>query len=259
MTAALRSPGESTVATWLALSILLVLPAGVAAQVADERPLDHFKCYLTRGEPRQPEPVTLIDQFDLADGIREEVQVWRAVRFCNPVEKRHRRRVTPITDERNHLTLYTFATSELVPTRRVAVRNQFGGQKLVVFNPLVLAVPTAKNPHGFPDDLDHFKCYRAAGKPVNETVDLRDQFHSEPGVRVFRPYLFCNPVEKVHRGVLTPIRHPEAHLVCYLMRSPDFPPRTVLTFNQFGSETQNVFRPDLLCVPSRKLAWNEAA
>ena len=64
-----------------------------------------------------------------------------------------------------------------------------------------------------PEGLDHFKCYAAEpiGDVVTHTVDLRDQFHKETGVKVLEPFALCNPVKKDGGEVL----HPKAHLVFY--------------------------------------------
>jgi hypothetical protein len=138
------------------------------------------------------------------------------------------------------------------PTRLVVVRNQFGFQFLKVGQPEALAVPTQKFPHNPPEGLDHFKCYRASGRNINQVVGLSDQFLKSPEVKVYRPYEFCNPVAKLHNDQLTPIENPKAHLVCYTISRDPFATQ-VDTLNQFGTEPLLVNEPDLLCVPSTKL------
>ena len=96
--------------------------------------------------------------------------------------------------------------------------------------------------------LDHFKCYKAKGKPPNVAVDLEDQFGIEPGVLVKRPTLFCNPVDKNGEG----IRNPAAHLTCYKVKG-DGEKRHVVVRNQFGEQTLEVKKPQILCVPSDKI------
>jgi len=216
--------------------------------------LDHFKCYFTRGQLINAS-VFLKDQFDAAAGIAEDADVLLAVRFCNPVEKTHHGKVTPILNPNAHLKLYLIATSEEPTTRTVVVSNQFRPhQKLTVFDAEVLGVPTQKLPLPPPTKLDHFKCYRATGESLHTTVDLKDQFHREEQVPVLEPFGFCNPVEKLHSGVPTvPIQNRQAHLVCYKIATLPFI-QTVFAVNQFGRETLVVRRADLLCVPSLKLS-----
>lgn len=209
---------------------------------------DHFKCYQTRQGVPVNRLVLLRDQFD---DVAQETEVIQAVKFCNPVEKTHRGDVTRIQKENNHLIFYSISTS-VGPPKVVTADNQFGVQELNVLQPVFLALPTEKSGFGAPTNLDHFKCYQATGAPVSARVDLNDQFHGEPGVLVFEPKLFCNPVEKIHGGV-TPIQNPVDHLVCYNIRGNPFAAQ-VQARNQFGPQNLIVESADLLCVPSLKLA-----
>jgi hypothetical protein len=145
-------------------SLPALLAAGAAASllpaVAGAQPLDHFKCYRTTDPP--PEAVVLLkDQFDNIPGVPPDAAIVRyPVRFCTPVEKTDASGVTtPIQNPDAHLQLYLTGPSRLEPNRRVVIRNQFGRQSLITYSPELLAVPTAKNTQGFPDTLDHFKCY----------------------------------------------------------------------------------------------------
>jgi len=97
--------------------------------------------------------------------------------------------------------------------------------------------------------VDHFKCYTAEGDSVNQIVDLQDQFDIEPDVLVAKPKLFCNPVDKNSEGIL----NPAAHLTCYKIND-DGVKRNVFVENQFGVQTLKVGKPELLCVPSQKIA-----
>ena len=235
-----------------ALFILLLLPGWASAQPKLDLGLDHFKCYFTRPDKSLFEPVRLEDQFDAADKIVEDVRVLVAVRFCNPVKKIRGGQVTSILNPDHHLTLYLIAPTAPTPARLVMVKNQFGVRKLKVFDPEVLAVPTQKAPHPPPVGLDHFKCYRTYGTPINTVVSLEDQFHREPEVRVVEPFGLCNPVEKEHPPEsVTPIKNPKAHLVCYKI-TPTPITKILTVVNQFGPQTLVVRDADLLCVPSEK-------
>jgi hypothetical protein len=229
-------------------------PARADAQAA--RTLDHFWCYGIQGKAQEV-PVFLRDQFDPA-GALVPALVRNAVRFCNPVEKTEADgTVTEITNPEAHLKLYFAHTPVLAPARQVTVRNQFGRQMIRVFDPIILGVPSAKNTDVRPDGLDHFKCYRAYGPALrNRVVKLRDQFTENPQVTVRRAVAFCNPTEKRHGDVFTPIENPKGHLVCYAVtQTPLNPPRPFLNVDQFGAEQLVSPGSDILCVPSEKLSF----
>jgi hypothetical protein len=116
--------------------------------------------------------------------------------------------------------------------------------------------------------LDHFKCY--AAKPettpyVGEVVYLEDQFgainatvsdewpllfgNNETGV------FFCDPVEKVHDGVTTPISNPDHHLTLYSLNYTEEPQMWFVEVdNQFGTQNLTVSGPFALAVPTQKVA-----
>ncbi len=238
----------------IALSMMLIQSSSAVAQDAPQAaPLEHFKCYKTLGQP--PNDVAILrDQFDAMDGGIEFAQVLNAIRLCNPVTKDHDGTITEVENPDHHLKLHFMLAFPQGGPRDVIVGNQFGDeQRLTVNRALIVAVPTQKSPHDSPVGLDHFKCYIAQGEPVDADVVLKDQFMPEDGARVLNPILFCNPTIKVHNGQVTPIQHPEEHLVCYLIEAGNFS-GDVATRNQFIEETMEVGSPDLLCAPSKKLS-----
>jgi hypothetical protein len=213
--------------------------------------LDHFFCYKAKGQTIGVK-VALQDQFDSHPVV---TVVGAPARFCNPVTKVHDNVVTEIRDPDAHLTFYRIrpVVSSLWS---VLVANQFGRQKLRVGAATELAVPTFKMLPGHepPADLDHFKCHRATGDRVDESVVLKDQFQGAQ-VRVGAPVLFCNPTLKIHNGETTKVSHPEAHLTCYrTLPSTPFD-KVVPVRNQFGKAKLSLSSPNLLCVPSLKLAY----
>jgi hypothetical protein len=264
----------------LVVALLAVLAGTTVAGAQGTDPLsrlDHFKCYrVTHGTPANAF-VQLQDQFDeaISETFFEHVVVQSPLVFCNPVNKTLASgQVTPIVNENNHLKMYLI-TPTSTQTRIVTVANQFTGSAITtlqVFQPVILAVPTQKRPHGPPERLDHFKCYLVRGDPVNLPVGLVDQFDKEQ-VRVGRPLLLCNPTVKIHGSIIgaagdlgdneTPITNKEAHLVCYRIISSGLLPatgaklagareRAVQVLNQFDKEIIKVAEPILLCVPSTK-------
>jgi len=102
--------------------------------------------------------------------------------------------------------------------------------------------------------IDHFKCYWVdpAGGPPAEIVSLEDQFVSIDA-EVRYADLFCNPTEKMHGSVTTPISDPEGHLTIYdLLYEADPVSRRVEVTNQFGTQNLTVYGPVKLAVPTQK-------
>ena len=42
---------------------------------------------------------------------------------------------------------------------------------------------------------------------------------------MFSPFIFCNPVQKLHLGAFFPIQHPGDHLTCYRITQQPFSTR----------------------------------
>ena len=217
-------------------------------------PLDHFKCYEVVDTEPVMEPVYVKDQFGGVEALVRWAQ-W----FCNPVEKLHAAVPTPIVNPDNHLTIYII--DALMSSWEVDVDNQFGSQHLTVFGPVALAVPTRKlipGDHEPPMYLDHFLLYQViGGTPVDVVVDLVDQFGPEPGVSVYEPVFFANPVlSKWHGEDVTGVWNPDEHLVFYAISSVNFLPE-VWVANQFEMEVPLWLTSfeQLLAVPSEKLDY----
>jgi hypothetical protein len=230
----------------LAGILMFAIPALDAQQLPFQ--VDHFKCYLPgNATPVVPAPVQLLDQFGPGATV-----VGNVFRLCNPARKYHDGQITPIQKPDNHLTLHQTAPQPVVH-RRLKIRNQFGEQQLITHDARVLAVPTQKKPHGPPQGLSHFSCYAAEGPLVDVPVALEDQFFASKH-RMGRPILFCNPAQKWHNGVVTPIANPNDHLACYSITPVPFA-RDVDIRSQFGEVHLLTNRADLSCVPTQKLAW----
>lgn len=242
------------------LSLLLGLGlAQLATPSFAQPPLEHFQCYDVRNaQPAVNVPLRLKDQFNRP----EEVDALKARRFCNPVGKFHRGQAFPVQDIRQHMTFYaTFPQG--APLKVVRLSNQFDRpgqppQTWRVGEPVALAVPTHKPPHDRPVGIDHYRCYRANGNPTLEGVGLVDQFLPFGGRVVLDPVLFCNPVEKTRldTGEVTPILHPDQHMACYTTTRVPFQGQRQIE-NQFGIQALALGPPDTLCVPTRKIAWQE--
>ena len=116
--------------------------------------------------------------------------------------------------------------------------------------------------------LDHFRCYGAEPQTrpyFGADVYLEDQFVAFNAVVIDVWYslfgfgnetvvFFCNPVEKVHSGVTTPISNPDHHLTVYSLNYSTEGPHTwgVLFNNQFGTQNATLSDPVALAVPTQK-------
>jgi hypothetical protein len=102
--------------------------------------------------------------------------------------------------------------------------------------------------------LDHFWCYKTNTNPLNENIQLKDQFNP-----VLVPHVvgaakwFCNPVRKRHGDTVTQIIDPDAHLTFLQIGVPQFKLLDVRVKNQFGTRDLKVFAPaSLIAVPTKK-------
>ena len=106
----------------------------------------------------------------------------------------------------------------------------------------------------FVGPLDHFKCYETgAATNMWTEVYLEDQFVAI-NATVGSAELFCNPTEKMHDDMTTPMSNPDHHLMIYDFISYDGEPVTeyVEVDNQFGLEELMVQGPVALAVPTQK-------
>ena len=116
--------------------------------------VDHYKCYEADGDDVQV-TVNLFDQFDDFFGPELDVEVGEPELFCNPVQKDKDGEIGNIIHPMEHLTCYEIEDDE--EELDVVVVNQFGTQNLVVDDPKLLCVPSAKisvTPHEQGDDGD---------------------------------------------------------------------------------------------------------
>jgi hypothetical protein len=104
---------------------------------------------------------------------------------------------------------------------------------------------------------DHFQCYKIAVSKNTPKfapvlgVALGDQFGTMT-VDLKKPKFLCAPVDKNGEDPTAP--SDLSHLICYQAKQTDVVKFAKLTGvfvnNQFGSETLDVKKPALLCVPA---------
>ena len=239
-------------ATACAVSLLLLTltPGAGAATI----PVDHYFCYKAGGATHAPPPVTLIDQFDEAEGTQEHVTPRVPNKLCTPVIEKNHEKV--VFDPIIHLTKHPFTPQPRVKT--VEIENQFERTTVTTVAAVELMVPTTKglvappSPTGQEFSFEHYKCYTLAKEPfVKRTVIVTDQFGEHKAHIVARARL-CNPVTKIAPTGTFPIRNPERHLVCYTVEGKPETLPPVFTNNQFGEEHLTLTPADELCLPSFK-------
>ncbi|MBW8060641.1 MAG: hypothetical protein FVQ78_10070 [Solirubrobacterales bacterium] len=189
-----------------------------------------------------------------------KAKVTKRAELCNPVQKNSE----PFVNTRAHLQCYRTRGPAL--NTLVAVRNQFGSQRLLVRSPRRLCVPSKKRHvrrrgaarfRRIQVPIDHFQCYAVtrltplrAVRPIGG-VRLRDQF-GRRGARPGRAFQLCAPVQKRLRGKVTPLQHPVRHLLCYRIK-PKKVRRRVQIRNQLETRILRTRKSVALCVPSNKL------
>jgi hypothetical protein len=121
-----------------------------------------------------------------------------------------------------------------------------------------------------PANVDPYKCYRikpSSGAPKFErrVVLLVDQFGNE-SIAVLKPFLLCNPTSYGDpAGTPGPLENPEAHLVCYRIKTNKDPGNVALYNIPVKVRVRNgiepgvelpqeydSFKPSLVCLPSTK-------
>jgi hypothetical protein len=234
----------------LLIPVVFEQPPFVEHEVLPVQPrLEHFQCYRTIRKPFQQRAVQLTDQFG-----QRQARVIRRKELCNPVRKNTEK----FLNTRSHLQCYSTVGGAV--NKSVAVRNQFGSQRLRVGTPQRLCLPSKKHKPGKPfrnitatNQLDHFQCYGV--RPESQilgrnttglTVTLRDQFGMKQR-KLGAAFRLCAPVKKTANGrILRPVRH----LVCYKLKGRKRNRYTIK--NQFETTRSKTTRRDSLCVPSVK-------
>ena len=242
--------------------------------------LHHFLCYETpKPDEAQFPAVELRDQF--VDPKRTETfqPMPSGHKFCNPVLKDHppqgegegegeggdgdeEARPDPEKIHDHFVVLNGNGHPDL--NEMVMITNQFypegwpvsigGGTQY-----LMLPAHKMENEHQKPAGLNHYWCRPTEdATPVDEPVDLEDQWDTYRNVRVLAPVEVCSPTYKQHDGD-TPIEPVEGydHLVCYALEHPRPPAHAVQAGHQLDGDLpggQGFITADLawLCVPSYK-------
>jgi len=237
------------------LALLIGIAGSASAQTSPLTLVDHFRCYpFSPPQPSNQITVGLKDQFQPMSLFTQTIT---RTEFCNPVQKTVNGVVTPILNANHHFVMYAVAIP--TPGYDATISNQFGTQDLVIAGPMIMAVPAGEGqPPSLPSaDLDHYECYSATTRELFNTIQvkLQDAFTTET-VTVLSVAFFCNPTVKTHNGT-TIIQHLATHLTCYATSRSSYPGRTVDAQDQFFAVHMLVQSPDMLCVPTLKLSWQQ--
>jgi hypothetical protein len=154
-----------------------------------------------------------------------------------------------VGDTTDHLTWYTAQGSvTLLP---VFYKNQFESTWVCIDSVKYLLVPTQKEPHAPPHELDHYKAYRIRDRrTLVRRIHLQDQFDAAPElVDTLVPKYFLAPAQKNDE----PDYDTLTHYVAYEIFPKELASPSRATVDQFGSHVLNFDRSELLLVPTEKL------
>ena len=205
---------------------------------------DPFQCYKARTTtPFAQRTVALESKY--GDGSFEVVAPRS---LCNPAIVDEK----ALQDGTAHLECYKAVPNSFTPfgpTRRTYA-NAFGTQSLEIGEPRRLCVPTKKNGEASTLAIDHFTCFATVEpQKLERSTAVVDQFQSVNETAT-KPKLVCTATSKNDE----PVSEPTNRLVCFKAKpETEFTPRLATTENQFGAETLNVIKPNLLCLPSREI------
>ncbi len=208
---------------------------------------NHFKTWLFEYQPFD-EIVFVQDQF-----MEDSLYLTSLELLSNPVTKVVDGDTFDIIRPDDHLTWYKASGRDTLI--QVEYVNQFESTTVAIDYVEWLLVPTQKEDHAPPVNLDHYKAYNIQNPmefPVQ--LSLEDQFDVLYGSPEFIEYLWP-------RYFLTPaiknMEHPQlfdsvTHYVAYEMLPTRYFPLSVNTEDQFGTHVLNVMESMMLLVPSRK-------
>jgi cysteine-rich repeat protein len=220
--------------------------------------LDHFKCYQSRvakGAPLfAPRTVTLTDSVSTTD-----LKIVKPTNLCTPVKVDD----GGVFDPTAHLTCYQLKSApgqQQEATQQVRVANQFGGdQRVTVLQLQSLCAPSTVDHAPSSLALAPYACYAARASQESHPlkpheIDLTDRFASVT-MTIGQPVNFCAPLIANQPDAIDS----DASFTCYqLQKKPGVDnsgSHKVIVANLLGSsQALEVLTPDVLCVPSHKLA-----
>lgn len=179
----------------------------------------------------------------------------------NPTTKIHGRKETQPVEPALHLLGYPIlAQDQQPPWPQIKLANQFGESQWFLGPAALLLVPAAKlhepnRPEQPPQEKTHYICYRAESQPLNEPIQLHDQFddalHQLQKITILKPVYVAIAAQKNEE----PIGDAESILAIYELtprRDAHDSLPLVNTLDQFGGRHLRARQSCYLAVPSTK-------
>ncbi|EQB63700.1 MAG: hypothetical protein RBG1_1C00001G1279 [candidate division Zixibacteria bacterium RBG-1] len=209
---------------------------------------NHFKTW--RIQPVPIDTFALVrDQFTTFDPLKIDTIDF----LSNPVRKivfgPTNNDTSEITRPNDHLTWYRAKGKPV--SLQVAYKDQFESTKVFIDSVKYFLLPTQKDPHPRPDSLlGHYTAYKIRNpKGFLKNFLLQDQFDFTPEViDSLVPRYFLTPAQKNNE----PQFGPDTHYVAYEIFSQRVAPQPRTTTDQFGVHSMQIFRAEMLLVPTRK-------
>ncbi len=215
---------------------------------------DAFKCYKAKQDAANglfPKGTVV----NLADSYETKLTAVKGPRMvCNATSQNG----STITDSTVHPLLYKIKDDKSVPQTKfapigVTVADQFGSEMVILKKPYALSVPSARSPVASSGDLDHMKCYQTKSLPgapkISALRTLVDQDETRL-VAITKRVAVCIPTSQDGGA----IANPSQDLACYKIKSgtgqPKFTPAQAAMSNELATQTLELKKPFLLCVPA---------
>jgi hypothetical protein len=212
--------------------------------------LDYFQIYRVFNQTADYK-VQLQGQFETAP---QRSVLRTVVWFANPASKNGE----AFYDKNAHFTGYRFSAPDPEPERVVEIENQFHRSEIHIDDGYGLLVRAKKIERGsaMPEALDHYKVYFAGGATLVENVKPEDQWGISDATVLF-PRFFAVPVRKRYLDEDFRVENEKTHLVLYMIHPQPKDIRLVQSYDQFASRYLQIWRRQLLAVPTIKHKWYE--
>jgi len=225
----------------------LMVPQSLFAQLGANQ--NHYKTWMTQPLPVQKH-VLVQDQF-----MKDSLMLVSIEYLSNPTLKVHQSQPFPIINPDHHLTWYRALGRDT--SINLSYKNQFESTAVSISQVEFLLVPTQKQGHPPPLNMDHYKAYRITNaKGFKDPIMLNDQFDVRYGIPEnidsLVPTFFLTPAVK---NMESQLYDSVTHYVAYQIFPPRLispPPWEYMTHDQFGEHYLTIIQSMFLLVPSAK-------
>ncbi|MBI4810991.1 MAG: hypothetical protein HY800_06050, partial [Ignavibacteriales bacterium] len=195
------------ISLWVVVIGSIMMPQLMFAQEVQ----NHYKTWMI--EPQTYDARVLVqDQF-----MEDSLTLVGIELLSNPTLKVHESQPFPINDPDDHLTWYRAVGRDT--SINLAFKNQFESTAVSISKVEYLLVPTQKQGHGPPTNLDHYKAYRITDPQMLRTpVMLQDQFDDRYGspenIDSLLPTFFLTPaVKNLESQLYDSVTHYVAYMI----------------------------------------------